>query len=150
MRRLNKGAAALFAAGTLILGCSLSGGSMAQDTGMPPGDVGGPDAPAAGDSSGSSDDASLLVRVERLEEQIRDMTGQIQQMQFENKKLEDQLQKFQQDVDFRFQEGHGRPLTRHEDSGALSPPAAPLAADSMASITPSPSHLRGDAFDPNA
>lgn len=150
MRRLNKGAAALFAAGTLILGCSLSGRSMAQDSGMPPADVGGSEAPAAGDSSGSSDDASLLVRVERLEEQIRDMTGQIQQMQFENKKLEDQLQKFQQDVDFRFQEGHGRPLPRHEDSGALSPPAAPLAADSTASITPSPSHLRGDAFDPNA
>jgi tol-pal system protein YbgF len=164
MTRLHRGAVALIAGGTLVLACSLSPLAVAQDTGVPPADVGGPQTPAAGappdagapdtgapDATGdSSDDASLLVRVERLEEQIRDMTGQIEQMQFENRKLEDQLQKFQQDVDFRFQEGHGRPLPKHQDSGALSAPAAPLAADSTGAITPPASHLRGDAFDPNA
>ena len=44
------------------------------------------------------------------------MNGQIEQMQFDNRKLADELRKFQQDVDFRFQEGHGRPLPKHEES----------------------------------
>jgi tol-pal system protein YbgF len=165
MTRLHRAAVALIAGGTLVLAYSLYDLAAAQDTGVPPADVGNPDAPStagppdtgapgtpgAPDTTGeSSDDASLLVRVERLEGQIRDMTGQIEQMQFENHKLEDQLRKFQEDVDFRFQEGHGRPLPRHEDSGMIPAPAAPLAADSGTATTPAPSHLRGDAFDPNA
>jgi tol-pal system protein YbgF len=169
MTRLNAGAVALIAAGTLILGCPLWGQAVAQDYGTPPADVGnggngpgaapnGPDvqgnSPDALPPGGSPDDASLLLRVERLEEQLRDMNGQIEQMQFENHKLEDQLRKFQEDVDFRFQEGHGRPLPKHEDTGSIAAPAtpaapaAPLAADVGPAPTPEASHSRGDAFDP--
>jgi tol-pal system protein YbgF len=144
----------------------------AQDPGAPPADVGSPDAPATGGSpdvgspdapatggssdvgapdatpsAGSSDDASLLLRVENLEEQIRQMNGQIEQLQFDNRKLEDQLKKFQEDVDFRFQEGgHGR--VKREESGAVSTPLPPLAGDTGASTPSSPA--RDDAFNPNA
>jgi tol-pal system protein YbgF len=161
MTRLNTGAVALIAAGTLILGCSLSGQAVAQDYGVPPGDVGSPDATPSGPDvqgnspnapamGGSSDDASLLLRVERLEEQLRQMNGQIEQMQFENHKLEDQLRKFQEDVDFRFQEGHGRPLPKRDDSGSIAAPAAPLAGDAGPATTPEASRSHGDAFDPSA
>jgi tol-pal system protein YbgF len=167
MTRLNAGAAALIAAGTLILGCSLGGRAIAQDYGAPPADVGSPGAaPSSPDvpenspdasppPGGSSDEASLLMRVQRLEDQLRQMNGQIEQMQFENRKLEDQLRKFQEDVDFRFQEGHGRPLPKHEDSGSITAPvvpaapAAPLAADAGSATTPEASRSHGDAFDPS-
>lgn len=167
MTRLNAGAAALIAAGTLILGSSLGGLAIAQDYGAPPADVGSPGAapsspdvpgnsPDASPPGGSSDEASLLMRVQRLEDQLRQMNGQIEQMQFENHKLEDQLRKFQEDVDFRFQEGHGRPLPKHEDSGSImapvvpAAPAAPLGADAGSATTPEASRSHGDAFDPSA
>ncbi len=118
-------------------------GTPPQDVGAPPADVGNPNSgspdtggqdngapdtsgqdngsPDAG-ASGGADDASLLVRVERLEDQVRQMNGQIEQMQFDARKLQDQLRKFQEDVDFRFQEGRGR--ARRQDSGALNPAPA--------------------------
>ena len=65
---------------------------------------------------------SLLVRVERLEDQIRQMTGQMQQMQFENHQLQDELKKFQEDVDFRFQERGGR-SARHGEAYPREPAA---------------------------
>lgn len=177
----NKGAIALVAAGTLILGCCLARPAMAQDSTMPPADVGAPGAsdqygaPGASDQygapdqsgapetgAGGSDAASLLLRVERLEDQIRQMNGQIQQMQFDNRKLADQLRKFQEDVDFRFQEGGHKGLPRHEDSGALAAPAPPLAntpmgttpmgdATQSAAVPMAPSETarrHDDAFDP--
>jgi len=176
MTRLNKGAVALFAASTLILGYSLSArgeevrlqfaqdyGAPPADVGAPPADVGAPDAPDAAPSVGASDaqapdaaptggspdDASLLVRVEKLEEQIRQMNGQIEQMQFENHRLEDQLRKFQEDVDFRFQEG-GRGKPKREESGAAPAPLAPRASDAGSTSTPGSARPRGDAFDPSS
>ncbi len=155
----NKGAIALVAAGTLILGCFLVRPGMAQDSTMPPADVGAPGAsdqygapdqsgaPDAGVPPEGSDEASLLVRVERLEDQIRQLNGQIQQMQFDNRKLADQLRRFQQDVDFRFQEGGHKGLPRHEDMGELSAPSA-APPDTQAASVPETSHSRDDAFDP--
>ncbi|MGC1110323.1 MAG: hypothetical protein WA870_10725, partial [Methylovirgula sp.] len=164
----NKGALALVAASMLILGCYFAQPGMAQDSTMPPGDVGAPGsdqygapgAPETGAPPAGSDEASLLLRVERLEDQIRQMNGQIQQMQYDNRKLADQLRKFQEDVDFRFQEGGHKGLPRHEDSGALAAPAAPLAgapldtapmggATQSTALPAAPleaNHERGDAF----
>jgi tol-pal system protein YbgF len=163
----NKGAIALVAAGTLILGCCLALPGMAQDSTMPPADVGAPGAPdqyGAPDQSGApdagappegSDEASLLLRVERLEDQIRQLNGQIQQMQFDNRKLADELHKFQEDVDFRFQEGGHKGLPRHQDTGELStPPTVPLdtrpaaPVDTQTASVPQTSRSRDDAFDP--
>ena len=167
MMLLNKA----FVAGTaavLILGLACAGQAeekarpapiqVAQGFGLPPADVGGRDAPR---SPGGQDEASLLIRIERLESQVRQLNGQLEQMQFENHKLEDQLRKFQQDVDFRFQEngGRGKPQRRSEaeplpqtDSTL---PASDLASRDPGSATTPPSVAsrsgrRNDAFDPAA
>jgi tol-pal system protein YbgF len=161
MTRLNRGAAGLAVASALILGCSLSvrGQNLpaAQDDSTPPANVGGPDATqpdAQQPDAAAPDDADLVVRVERLEDQIRQMNGQIEQMQYENRQLADQLRKFQQDVDFRFQEvGHGRVPRHSEEFNPASAPA-PLApvATSESGPSPLPAPARGphDAFDPTA
>ncbi len=107
--------------------------------------------------------AALLVRVDRLENRIRTMTGQIEQLQYQNQRLEDQLRKMQQDVDFRFQD-LGRPgappATRPlplkrgdldapagEDAPIL--PAARAPTGSVAVAGDKPSRRTGDAFDPD-
>ena len=87
----------------------------------------------------AQDAADLLVRTTRLENQLRQMSGQIEQLQFENKRLSEQLRKFQEDVDFRLNEkgGGGRPGT-----ASPGPVGAPPAGG-----TPQ-RQRRGDAFDP--
>ena len=98
---------AIVAVVTCIASAPLSLGaekiSIAQGYGRPPGDIGEPgEAPFAGEQP---DSAQLLVRIGRLESQMRQISGQIEQMQFETRRLEEQLKKFQEDVDFRFHEG---------------------------------------------
>jgi tol-pal system protein YbgF len=85
----------------------------------------------------AQDAADLLVRVTRLENQLRQMSGQIEQLQFENKRLTDQLGRFQQDVDFRLNEKGG---------GGRAPAATPPASGAP---TGAPQRQRrSDAFDP--
>ncbi|MGY2048762.1 tol-pal system protein YbgF [Methylobacterium sp. JK268] len=78
----------------------------------------------------AQDAADLVVRLNRLENQSRQMAGQIETLQYENRQLKEQLRKFQEDVEFRFQEKGGR------SAAPASPPARP--------------QKRGDAFDPSA
>jgi tol-pal system protein YbgF len=68
----------------------------------------------------------LVVRLERLEAQIRQLTGAIEQLQFRNQQLESQIRRMQE-------EGAPRPAVQSR------PPNSPPAA------TPG---KRGDAFDP--
>src|SRR5215212_4397254 len=51
--------------------------------------------------------ADVIVRLSRLENQMRQLSGQVEQLQFENRQLKEQLRKFQEDVEYRFQEGRG-------------------------------------------
>ena len=105
------------------------------------------DSPPVRAESGAS------LRIDRLENQIRNLTGQIEQLQFSTRQLQDQLRKYQQDTDFRLQEGAGpRPMKRSEDGA---PPivaqATPL--PSTPPSTPADANRglrRGDAFDPTA
>ncbi|RDJ19894.1 hypothetical protein DWE98_27680, partial [Bosea caraganae] len=63
----------------------------------------------------AQDAAELTVRTGRLENQVRTLSGQIEQLQFENRRLTEQLRKFQEDVDFRLNErsgGGARPGSR--------------------------------------
>ena len=83
----------------------------------------------------AQDAADLLVRTTRLENQLRQMSGQIEQLQFENRRLTDQLRKFQEDVDFRLKEGAGG------RSGAATTPSAPPQGQPQR-------QRRSDAFDP--
>lgn len=96
----------------------------------------------------AQDAADLLVRTTRLENQLRQMSGQIEQLQFENRRLSEQLRKMQEDVDFRFSErGGGR-------SGAAPPQAPAQIAPSGAAPGAAPAQpgrqRRSDAFDPGA
>jgi tol-pal system protein YbgF len=130
--------------------------------GRPPGTIG--DADDGYNAAPRQDAAGLDVRIGHIEEQMRQMNGQIEQIQFAQHKLEDQLKKFQQDVDFRFQDsGHGaasRPQKRTDASeseiGAPTNPStttnaandfSPSNGASASSVPLHGSH-RGDAFDP--
>lgn len=88
----------------------------------------------------AQDVSDLLVRLNRLESQVRQLSGQNEQLQFENKRLADQLAKFQKDVEFRFQ----------DMQPAAKPGAAPAAAPARPAAPPAAGQKRSDAFDPAA
>lgn len=88
----------------------------------------------------AQDVSDLLVRLNRLESQVRQLSGQNEQLQFENKRLSDQLAKFQKDVEFRFQ----------DMQPAGKPGAAPAAAPAKPAAPAQPGQKRSDAFDPSA
>lgn len=108
-------------AASLTVAAALAAPAMAQY--RPPGEV--PGAPAYG---GGVDAASLLVRINRLESEVRALTGQVEQMQYQYRRLEEQLR--------RAQGGDGASgPQRRGDAG----PGA----------TPEGQQRRGDAFDPS-
>jgi tol-pal system protein YbgF len=97
-------------------------------------------APAA-----AQDAADAIVRLNRLEGQFRQMSGQIEQLQFENRQLKDQLRKFQEDVEFRFQETGGRAGARPSAPPAATPPR-PAQPQVQPQAQP---QRRSDLFDPS-
>lgn len=110
--------------------------------------------------------AAQTVRMDRLESTVRALTGKVEQLEFQNRKLTDDLRKMQGDVDFRFQDlergsnsGRPAPAKRTEvqtpptstaglpqDASGVDP--APLPAPSEAPVRPA--RRVGDAFDPDA
>jgi tol-pal system protein YbgF len=85
----------------------------------------------------------LVLRLERLEAQIRQLTGTIEQLQFRNQQLESQVRRMQDDAEYRSQESAPRGAARSPPqarSQAIPPPSAPGAM-----LAPA---RRGDAFDP--
>ena len=83
--------------------------------------------------------AELLVRIDRLENQIRLLTGQLEQMQYRNQQLEAAVKRLQDDNEFRFQELAGRTGSRVTTTRpGTAPPIQPI----------SPGGRRSDAFDP--
>jgi tol-pal system protein YbgF len=98
--------------------------------------------------------ADLLVRIDQLEHQIRQLTGTVEQLQYRNQQLENQLRRMQEDSDFRLQELGAK-------GGAPRPAGAPVPAAQSAQPLPPPAVLppavpppaspsrRSDAFDPN-
>ena len=129
--------------------------------------------PAAAQMSASD----VAMRLDALEGQIRQLTGQVEQLQFRNQQLEQQLKRTTEDYEFRFQELGGKgapraaqpqraPAPQVAQSPQLSPvqqaapPADPRIADPRAVqrdprdnpnfvATPNAGGRRGDAFDPN-
>jgi tol-pal system protein YbgF len=91
----------------------------------------------------AQDAADAIVRLNRLESQFRQISGQMEQLQYENRQLKEQLRKFQEDVEFRFQEGRG-------GSKPSSPTATPSRpAQPPAQPTPAGPQRRSDLFDPS-
>jgi TolA-binding protein len=82
----------------------------------------------------AQDAAELMLRIDRLENLVRQLNGQVEQVQNQNRRLEEQARRFQSDTDFRFKEIEGG------RGGARTPPAG----------QPPGRQQRGDAFDPAA
>lgn len=112
----------------------------------------------------------LSSRIGRLEAQLRSLTGQIEELQYKNQQLEQQLKRALQDTEFRLQEmqGGGRPpaaAAPRGQQGVLPPQLPPQAQQRpvppVASAPPglpplmddepsAPRSGRRDVFDPNA
>ena len=85
----------------------------------------------------AQDAAEMLLRLDRLEQLVRQLTGQLEQVQNQNRRLEEQVRRFQNDTDFRFKEMEG-------GRGGARPQPQPGAPANP------PRQQRGDAFDPAA
>ena len=81
-----------------------------------------------------------VVRLERLESQIRQLTGAIEQLQYRNQQLEALVRRLQEDNEYRFQE-----LGAKGGSRSAAPPRAQGLPPPGTAATPG---RRGDAFDP--
>jgi tol-pal system protein YbgF len=116
-----------------------AGGASAQLFNRPPGAIQGGD-PHQG---GVNDPAALMLRIERLENQIRSLTGQLEEAQFQNRRLDEQVRRLQE-------AGAG--------AGAVEQPplrggATPQRRADSADVPGAPPRAgvgrgRGDAFDP--
>jgi tol-pal system protein YbgF len=123
--------------------------------------------PAAAQMSSSD----VAMRLDALENQIRQLTGQVEQLQVRNQQLEQQLKRTTEDYEFRFQElgakggASGAPRAAQPQRApapqVAQPPFQPAPADPRVAqrdpnnnpnfvATPNPGGRRGDAFDPNA
>ena len=110
-----------------------------------------------GTPGGRQDEAGLSVRVDHLESQLRSLTGQLEQAQFQVRKLQEQLTTFQQDIEFRFQEAPHGPASRSgvQRRSEFEPAPGTIPHAQAAGVTPGTSGSlatagmrRGDAFDP--
>jgi tol-pal system protein YbgF len=110
-----------------------------------------------GTPGGRQDEAGLSVRVDHLESQLRSLTGQLEQAQFQVRKLQEQLTTFQQDIEFRFQEALHGPASRSgvQRRSEFEPAPGTIPHAQAAGVTPGTSGSlatagmrRGDAFDP--
>jgi tol-pal system protein YbgF len=101
-------------------------------------------APARAQMSASD----VIVRLEQLENQIRQLTGTIEQLQYRNQQLEQSLRRVQDETEFRLQElgskgGTARPVLQNRPTALPGPaPVAPSAPP-----PPAPGR-RSDVFDP--
>jgi tol-pal system protein YbgF len=104
----------------------------------------------------SKSEAQLIVRVQELEDTIRNLTGQVEGLQFALTQLQAQLAKMQEDNEFRFQQLEGgagkKPEAATQSSGATPVEALPQAEPATETTTlPAPEPLvegTNDAGDP--
>ena len=103
-------------------------------------------------------DADLVTRIGRLEATIRELTGNVEQLQYRNQQLEQQVQRLQDEA---AQEGRGpprsptppqqRPVGQYPAPAVSSAPAVAAMPPTMAPPVVEPAGGRhGDAFDPAA
>ncbi|WP_238119743.1 MULTISPECIES: tol-pal system protein YbgF [unclassified Xanthobacter] len=88
-----------------------------------------PGAPAQSETNAA---AEAAMRLDRMENALRQLTGQVEELQYRNQQLEAQVKRLSE-------EGGGRP--------GAAPPAVPTAAPRVAPAPASPGR-RSDAFDP--
>jgi tol-pal system protein YbgF len=112
----------------LLLWLSGAGGAIAQSN-APPGSI-----PLDSDSD---DAGALVVRIDRLEADLRRANGQIEELQNQNQRLEQEFKRFREDVEFRLSGA------KSGGSSAASPPVATLSEP-----PPIAKPRKSDAFDP--
>jgi tol-pal system protein YbgF len=109
-----------------------------------------------------SSSADLMMRIDRLEAQIRQLTGAVEQLQYRNQQLEGHLRRMAPDGDQRSQEGAPPARSTTTPARPLAPPPQayppPQAAPPQPQGYPPPQAYppppgatpgrRGDAFDP--
>ena len=99
--------------------------------------------------------ADLVTRMDRLEAAIRELTGNVEQLQYRNRELEQQLRRMQEAT------AGSVPPPQQQPAGAYPPPSAARARSSgipatVASnvppeqVPPAAPGRRGDVFDPSA
>jgi tol-pal system protein YbgF len=107
--------------------------------------------------------ADLLVRLEQIENHMRQLTGAIEQLQYRNQQLENQIRRLQEDNEYRFQElGSKSPGAPRPAAQAAPAAAAPIPSSVPATALPPPAAQppgsqppslaagrRSDAFDPS-
>lgn len=95
----------------------------------------------------NANQAQLVGRVQDLEQQVRDLTGQVQGLQFTLTQMQQQLQKMQDDNEFRFQqlEGGGNSKPPAKSSSTTPTNVAPQQSGqaSAATSVPAPAPLGG-------
>jgi tol-pal system protein YbgF len=100
-----------------------------------------------------------VMRIDRLEAQIRQMTGIIEQLQYRNQQLEGQVRRMQEETEYRFQELRGGAPRTSAPAAAPAPavrqatPVAPPVMQPPPAVVQQPPAVggpprRGDAFDP--
>ena len=102
----------------------------------------------AQDRSGQADPADVVLRLNRLEAQIRQLTGTIEQLQIRNQQLEGQLRRVLEEGDHV---RTGTPVvdpSRPSGAPSLPPPGTRPPATAAPVTTPAVPGRRGDAFDP--
>jgi tol-pal system protein YbgF len=103
---------------------------------------------APGGRVAQADPGDLTVRLDRMENALRQLTGTIENLQYRNQQLEMQLKRMQDDTEYRFQQLGSR--------GSAPPPAqaAPVNPGNAPAGPPSNPGRRSDVFDlsqhPNA
>jgi len=83
-----------------------------------------------GAESGSATAVDLQVRMDRLEQQMRDLTGRVEDDANQVQQLRQRLEQVNSDIDVRLGQGQG------QDAGAVPPPRA--SADALARAEPPP------------
>ena len=114
-----------------------------------------PAAQTPGEDRTGTAGSDLIVRLDRAESQIRQLTGTIEQLQFRNQQLENQVRRMQEDTEYRFQELGGKGGSRAAPARQSSPmQSAPMQGAPTQALPPQAPPVagapgrRGDAFDP--
>lgn len=97
-----------------------------------------------------SEIARMQVRFSALEERLRGMEGKIEQVEYENRRLREQIDLFQRDADIRFSELEqaGSPAVAEAASApAAAPSPAPAASSEEKQVLRAPGKSNNGAFE---
>jgi tol-pal system protein YbgF len=91
-----------------------------------------------------ADNANVSMRIDRIENVLRQLTGTIEQLQHQNQQLQMQLKRMQDDTEYRFQQMG----SRGAPPAAAAAPGAPMPTAPVNAPAAARPPGRNDAFDP--